>query len=266
MEKQASDLKQKDVKIARSKEENKRLNARLLQLSSQSSEPAKHSSKPADPLKLSERTTMHRTLGDQTKKLNEQRSQLASLNWHNARYKEILKAAGMSYSHVKGGDQPGGSWSVKGGGNPQETDKPTWKEVWEIKGQYQSTRIGSDGHHSGASDILATPMIENDSRTPSENGRRSGDYNFNSLGSEGGLTSAEFRSDWERSTAKIPIATSSRQEVARVPTGPRYPSVKVEPGGSSEQTLKPRYVSENGWGNYYSQDGFGGMQADRLEL
>jgi len=266
MEKQASDLRQKDDEIARSKEENKRLTARLSQLSSQSSEPAKHSSKRADPLKLSERTTMHRTLGDQTKKLNEQRSQLASLNWHNARYKEMLKAAGISYSHVKGGDQPGGSWSVKGGGNPQETDKSTWKEVWEIKGQHQSTRIGSVGHHSGASDILATPMIENDSRTPSEIGRRSGDHNLNSLGSEGGLTPADFRSDWEKSTAKVPIATSSRQEVARVPTGPRYPSVKAEPGESFEQTLKPRYVSENGWGDHYSKDGYGGMQADRLEL
>lgn len=264
MEKQASDLKQKDDEIARSKEENKRLNARLLQLSSQSSQSTKHSSNSAKPFKLSETTVMYPTLGDQTKKLNDQKSQLASLNWHNTRYKELLKAAGIPFSHVKGEDHGGHDSNVKGEGKHQETDKSSWKEVWETKGRHQSTRIGSGGHRSGASSVLATPMIANGSVTSSETSKKSGDYNFNSLGSEGGWSRADPRSDWERSVAETKIRPSSQESVGRVPTGPRYPSVKVEPE-SSEQIAKPRYVSENGWGDYYSKDGFGGMQADRLD-
>ena len=182
----------------------------------------------------------------------------------------MLKAAGISYSNVKGGGHSGESSGVKGGGKHQGTGKPTCKEVRETKGQLQSSRVSSGGHHdisgSGASNILATPMIENGSRPPSESSRRSGDYNFQRLGSEGGWSRADSRGDGERSTTNIPIRPSLQEEFARVPTGPRYPSVQVEPGESLAQASTPRYVSENGWGDYYSKDGIGGMQADRLDL
>jgi hypothetical protein len=269
MEKQASDLKQKDDEIARSKEENKRLNAHLSQLSSQSSQ-SSHSTKQSSTsaAKLNELKTMHRTLGEQTKRLNDQKSQLASLNWHNARYKEMLKAAGIPLTNVKGEDHGGKSSNVKGGGKQEGTEKPNWKEIWETKGHHQSVRTGSGGHRSvsgsGASSTLATPMVETDSRPPSESSRRSGSYDFNSLGSEG-YTGADSRSDWERSAAGTKIGPPSPRAVAHVPTGPRHLSRTVESVESFGQTAKPRYMSENGWGDYYSKDGFGEMQADRLD-
>jgi hypothetical protein len=48
------------------------------------------------------------------------------------------------------------------------------------------------------------------------------------------------------------------------PTGPRFEAQGNQKGNGRDEI--PMYVSENGWADYFSKDGFGGMQADKIEF
>ena len=260
MDKQQSDLKHKDDEIARAKEENKRLNARLEHLSVQSrpksATPIVHSSDHITVLVLNQ------TIKEQRTKSNHQKSQITSLLSHNARLKKQLDNAGnregKEMAEIKIKQR---SYEVE---QMKEDDKTTsWKEVWETKGRNQTPRLASGPESvSGTSSTLATPMtmVDSTSHTSGVSSQKSG-----SGTSKGSKTHrGDPRSDWERGVADKQIGPPSPKRENVIPTGPRLgrrESVKDGPAPPPS----PSYLSENGWGDYYSPDGFGTMQADRLD-
>jgi len=259
MEKQASDLKQKDDEITRMKEENKRLNARLTQLSSQPE--ATKSAISAKPASSSEIAALNRINKDHIEKLNNQKFQINNLLAQNASLKEKLKSAGVSAGGTNGARDDDHS---KDGGSRDhgERNDPARKESWEK----QSPRLEPNRRYSGAGNNLATP-VQQDCRAASDASSRSGDYSsFTSYGKRR-PTTVDSRSHWERSIPERNIGQqSSSNEVPSVPTGPRLPQMNFRYDEMSGHYSDPQYTSNNGWGDCYSNDGFGGMQADRLDL
>jgi len=259
MEKQASDLKQKDDEIARMKEENKRLNARLNQLSSRPE--ATKSAIPAKPASSSEIAALHRINKDHIEKLNNQKFQINSLLAQNASLKEKLKSAGVSTGGANGGRDDDHS---KDGGSRDhgERNEPARTESWEK----QSPRLEPNRRYSGAGNNLATPAHQ-DCRAVSDTSSRSGDYSSFAGYGKRRPTTNDSRSHWERSIPERNInQQSSSNEVSHVPTGPRLPQMKFRHDEMSGHHSESQYTSNNGWGDYYSKDGFGGVQADRLDL
>lgn len=259
LDQQAQELKHKDDEIARSKEENKRLTARLTQLSAQAA--------PAKPVKATsgpEMAALQRLNKEHIDKLNHQRIQLTNLLAQNAQLKDKLKSAGMPLETIKGEGRPGESMDP-GKQQQKERKEPTWVETWQIKGRRRTSRMESSRHgDSGGSDtssILAAPMSEKDARVASEMSRRSGSYsNFNIIDQKKAKPNqTDSRSHWARSAAERQIGPPSPLR-PYVPTGPRHPHIQAEPG---EIVRAPQYTSTDGWGDYYSKDGFGMMQADR---
>ena len=255
IKKQAQDLKTKDDEIARVKEENKRLNARLSQMSTPP-EVAK-SAIPATPASTAEIATLHRINKDHIEKLNNQKSQINSLLAQNASLKEKLKSAGVS-ARENNKDRLEDHSRDASGRDHGERYEPTRKESWEK----QSPRLEPNKRHGGASSTLATPAIEHDYRAASDTSERNGDYDSFAGYGKRNSTTYDSRSHWERSVQSTPTP----KEAPYVPTGPRAPQVRLRSTYMSGHHTDPQYTSDNGWGDYYSKDGFGGMQADRLDL
>jgi hypothetical protein len=254
MEKQAQDLKTKDDEIARLKEENQRLTARITPISAQP-EAAKLAII-TKPTTTSEITTLQRINKDHIEKLNNQKFQINSLLAQNASLKERLKSAGVS-AGGNNGDRNEHNSRDGGCRDHGERYEPTWKESWEK----QSPRLEPNRRYNGASSTLPTP-VQQDCRAASDTSSRSGDYSsFASYGKRNSTTYGS-RSHWERSVQSTP----NPKEAPYVPTGPRAPQVKLESTYMSGGHTDSQYTSNNGWGDYYSKDGFGGMQADRFDL
>jgi hypothetical protein len=175
----------------------------------------------------------------------------------NASLKERLKTAGVS-AGGNNGDRNEDNSRDSGCRDHGERYEPTGKESWEK----QSPRLEPNRRYSGASSSLATPAIEHDYPAASDTSERNGDYSsFASYGKRN-PTTYDSRSHWERSAQSTPTP----KEAPYVPTGPRAPQVKLQPIYMSGHHTDHQYAGINGWGDYYSQDGFGGMQADRLDL
>jgi hypothetical protein len=167
MEKQASDLKQKDDEIARMKEENKRLNARLSQMSTPP-EPAK-SAITTKPTTTPEITALQRINKDHIEKLNNQKFQINSLLAQNASLKERLKSAGASAGGDNGERHDDHSRDVESRDHGE-------RETWETRGRIPSPRPEPSRRDSGASSILAIQANEQHYRAASDTSERNGDY------------------------------------------------------------------------------------------
>jgi len=259
MEKQASDLKQKDDEIARMKEENKRLNARLTQMSSlpEAAKPAI----PGKPASSSEIAALHRMNKDHIEKLNNQKFQINNLLAQNASLKEKLRSAGFSTGGTNGARDDDHS-NAGGSRDHGERNEPAGKESWGK----QSPRLEPNRRYSAAGNNLATPAQQG-CRAASDTSSRSGDYSSFASHDKRRPTMNDSRGHWERSIPERNIGQrSSSNEVPHVPTGPRLPQMKFRYDEMSGHHSDPQYTSNNGWRDYYSKDGFGGMQADRLDL
>jgi hypothetical protein len=253
MYKQQQDLKHRDDEIARSKEENKRLNARLDQMTAQAqAKPCK----PTAPMMV-----VNKTIKEQTEKLNNQRIQLNNFQTQNARLKDLLKSAGIP----DGEGGAGRSERLSSGDHKSKKGNQVsdWKEIWWTKGRSQTPRlaqsIGTDSAStSGTSSGMATPMIGPQTLTSIESSKKS------SNGSQSGSRYQDDpRSHWERTVAEKEIGLPSpKRDNSSIPTGPRSGWSKMT---RQSPAPSPSYLSENGWGDYYSPDGFGTMQADRLD-
>jgi hypothetical protein len=218
MEKQASDLKQRDDDIARLKEENKRLNARLSQKSTPPE--AAKSTISTKPTSTPEMAALQRVNKDHIEKLNNQKAQINSLLAQNASLKERLKSAGVSAGGTNG-DREDDHSRNGGSRDHRERYESTCKESW---GKH-SPRLEPNRRDSGASSILATPAIEHDYRAASDTSERNGDYSsFASYGKRNS-TAYDSRSHWERSVRSAPTS----KEAPYVPTGPRAPQVRLQP-------------------------------------
>jgi hypothetical protein len=218
MEKQASDLKQKDDEIARMKEENKRLNARLTQKSTLPE--AAKSAIITKPTSTPEMAALQKINKDHVEKLNNQKFQINSLLAQNASLKERLKSAGVSAGGTNGDrddDHSRNGASRDHGERYESTCKKS-------SGKY-SPRLEPNRRDSGVSSILATPAIERDYRAASDTSERNGDYSsFASYGKRNS-TVYDSRSHWERSVQ----STHTPKEAPYVPTGPRAPQVRLQP-------------------------------------
>jgi hypothetical protein len=201
MEKQASDLKQRDDDIARLKEENKRLNARLSQKSTPPE--AAKSTISTKPTSTPEMAALQRVNKDHIEKLNNQKAQINSLLAQNGDREDDHSRNGGSRDH-------------------RERYESTCKESW---GKH-SPRLEPNRRDSGASSILATPAIEHDYRAASDTSERNGDYSsFASYGKRNSTPYDSRSSHWERSVRSPPTP----KEAPYVPTGPRAPQVRLQP-------------------------------------
>lgn len=253
IEKQAQDLKTKDDEIARLNEENQRLTARLTRMPAQP-----EAVKPAiitKPTTTSEMMALQRINKDHIEKLNNQKFEINSLLAQNASLKEKLKSAGISAGE-NNGVRLGDHSRDAGGRDHGERYEPTRKESWEK----QSPRLEPNRRHGGAGSILASPAIEHDYRAASDTIERNGDYSIFAGYGKRNSTAYGSRSHWERSVQ------STAKEAPYVPTSPRAPQVRLQSTYMSRPHIDHQYTSTNGRGDYYSKDGFGGMQADRLDL
>jgi DNA-binding protein H-NS len=216
MEKQASDLKQKHDDIARLKEENKRLNARLSQKSTPPD--AAKSAISTKPTSTLEMAALQKINKDHIEKLNNQKFQINSLLAQNASLKERLKSAGAS----AGGDN--GERHDDHRKDAESRDHGE-RETWETRGRTPSPRPEPSRRDSSASSILATQVNEQHHRVASDISRRCSDYSsFASYGKRNSTT-FDSRSHWERSVRSTPIP----KEAPYVPTGPRAPQVRLQP-------------------------------------
>jgi hypothetical protein len=186
MEKQAQDLKHKDDEIARSKEENKRLNTRLTQLSAQLKTPK--------PTSTAEMAALYRINKEHIDKLNNQKIEVNNLLTQNARLKEILKDAGISYKATREEDQGESKKKIAS----HESRKASWKEESRRHHRGDPSQH-TDIDETGTSSTLAVSMVENGSRTPSDTSGKRGVYSSFATCHKGKGTRADPRSHWERS-------------------------------------------------------------------
>jgi len=203
---------------------------------------------------------LNKTIKEQSEKLNNQKTQLFHLQSQNARFKDIVKSAGLSITsgaeEGKGERKSSGSYREK---HQSENEKSTWKDIWETKGRNQTPRLAlsiDTDSVSGTSSVMATPMVDHHT-LPS---RESVKNDNNGAKTHRG----DPRSDWERGVVEKKIGPPSPKRENVIPTGPRLGRRESVRDGPAPPP-SPSYLSENGWGDFYSPDGFGTMQADRLD-